>query len=63
MPKVTVTIAPDGTTSIEVEGVKGKGCLELTRDIERALGKVTEDKKTSEYRERPRDNRLKARRG
>ena len=63
MAKVTVTIAPDGGTSIEVEGVKGKGCLELTKDLERALGSVTEEKKTSEYRERPRDNRLKARGG
>ena len=63
MAKVTVTIAPDGTTSIEVEGVKGKGCVELTRDIEKALGSVSKDTKTSEYRERPRDARLKARGG
>lgn len=63
MAKIEIVIAPGGATTISVEGVKGKGCVELTRGIERALGKVVEDHKTSEYRERPRDARLRQKGG
>lgn len=36
--EVEVTIAPDGTTRIEVRGLTGRGCLELTAGLEQALG-------------------------
>lgn len=36
--EVEVTIAPDGTTRIEVRGLAGRGCLELTAGLEQALG-------------------------
>jgi hypothetical protein len=36
--EVEVTIAPDGTTRIEVRGVTGAECLDLTAGLEAALG-------------------------
>lgn len=38
LQEIDVFIAPDGSVSIEVRGVKGKGCLELTKGLEAALG-------------------------
>ncbi|MBI5366733.1 MAG: DUF2997 domain-containing protein [Planctomycetes bacterium] len=36
--EVQVVIEPDGSVRIEVRGVKGGACLELTRELEAALG-------------------------
>jgi hypothetical protein len=42
----------DGSTTIEVQGVKGASCTALTRDMETAFGgKVVSDVKTAEYKE------------
>jgi Protein of unknown function (DUF2997) len=38
LQEVEVVIAPDGTTRIEVRGVSGTACLDLTADLESALG-------------------------
>jgi len=40
--EVRVTIGPDGRVTVEVSGVKGKRCLEITRPLEEALGGVVE---------------------
>jgi hypothetical protein len=50
--ELEICIAHDGTVTINVQGAKGKACLELTRDIEEALGVVVErEKKPSFYEE------------
>lgn len=36
--EIDVLVKPDGTVKIEVRGVKGGKCLELTEDLERLLG-------------------------
>lgn len=41
---LTVDILPDGTVTIDVDGVEGKQCLDLTRGLEEKLGKNTERK-------------------
>jgi hypothetical protein len=47
--EITITIDKEGKPTIEVKGVKGKKCLDLTRDLEKALGgKVLERSMTSE---------------
>ena len=46
--KITVTINDDGTTKVEVEGVKGSGCEALTANLVKALGGGT-TKKTAEH--------------
>lgn len=52
LQEVEVHIAPDGTTRIEVRGVPGAGCLELTADLEAALGgQVTSRELTAEAAE------------
>lgn len=53
MPEeIKVVIAPDGSMSYTVRGVKGKSCRDLTKAID-ALGVVSESKTTSEYCELP----------
>lgn len=38
LEEIEVVIDPDGTTRIEVRGVGGPRCLEVTADLEAALG-------------------------
>lgn len=48
--EIEVTIGPDGRVSLMVRGLKGKGCLELTKPLEEALGAEIEERTyTSEY--------------
>lgn len=49
MPEIKITIAPDGTTKILTQGFSGVSCKDATREIEKALGIVTDEKLTSEY--------------
>jgi hypothetical protein len=48
MQVVEITIAPDGTPTIEVNGVPGQACRDVTKTVERALGTVVEDKPTKD---------------
>ncbi len=36
--EIEVTIGKDGQVQVQVRGVKGKKCLELTKELEEALG-------------------------
>lgn len=49
MKAIKVIVADDGTTEITTTGFKGKGCLEATAALEKALGKVKKDTRTPEY--------------
>lgn len=47
--EIEVFIDKDGQVRIEVHGVKGMACLDLTRDLEEALGGEVEERElTSE---------------
>lgn len=48
-PIITIEIDPKGNAKVEVDGMKGSGCSLLTKDIEKALGKVEEVEKKPEY--------------
>ncbi|MBN2006467.1 MAG: DUF2997 domain-containing protein [Anaerolineae bacterium] len=48
--QVIITINKEGQTAIEVNGVKGAPCRDLTAKL-RALGKVENDDNTPEYYE------------
>jgi len=48
MQQVEITIAPDGSPTIKVNGVPGPSCKDATKAVEKALGKVTSDKPTNE---------------
>ena len=47
--KVTLIIDENGAVQIDVEGVKGKTCTDLTADVEDALGTVTNRTKKAEF--------------
>lgn len=51
MQEVTTTIQTDGSSKIEVKGVKGRSCTALTADFEKALGKKVSDTPTKEMYE------------
>jgi hypothetical protein len=54
LQEIEVVIGPDGTTRIEVRGVAGPSCLELTADLEKALGgEVLERERTAEAQQAP----------
>jgi len=47
--EMEITINKNGEVEIHVQGVDGSSCLELTKDLEEALGIVRGREKTSEY--------------
>jgi hypothetical protein len=47
--ELEISIGPDGAIKIEVKGVKGGKCSDITREIEEELGVVTSREYTSEY--------------
>jgi hypothetical protein len=44
MQEIEVIIEKDGQVRIEVRGVKGPSCLDLTKGLEEALGGQVEDR-------------------
>jgi hypothetical protein len=44
LQEVEVFIEPDGRVRVEVRGVKGLSCLDITRALEAALGGKVEDR-------------------
>lgn len=44
LQEIDVSIDKDGQVKIEVRGVKGPSCLDLTRDLEAALGGEVADR-------------------
>jgi len=51
--RIKVNISPEGEVTIDVEGVKGKACLDLTAELEEELGIVTQRTEKKEMHERP----------
>lgn len=39
--ELEISISSDGEVTIQVQGAKGKSCLDITKDLEDALGIVT----------------------
>lgn len=48
-PELEIVITPQGKIEIEVKGVQGPGCKELTRALEDALGEVDARELKPEY--------------
>ncbi|MCR4413939.1 MAG: DUF2997 domain-containing protein [Thermoguttaceae bacterium] len=44
LQEIEVFIEKDGQVRVEVRGVKGPGCLELTKSLEAALGNQVEER-------------------
>ena len=54
-PRVVVTVEPDGTVRITVEGMSGMGCLPLTADLIAHLGGAAETTLTADAYGEPAD--------
>lgn len=52
MKQISVLITPEGEITITPTGFKGTTCNEATRNLEKALGTVTDNKETPELYER-----------
>jgi hypothetical protein len=48
-PTITVEIGDDGSVTVDVTGVTGPACKDLTRELEGALGKVTSTTNKAEF--------------
>ena len=49
--EVEITISKTGEVKVHVKGVKGKGCLEYAKWLSSIIGRVKDQKFTSEYYE------------
>lgn len=49
--EIEVLIAADGTVTIKTHGLRGEACIEETKTLEQAVGKVQRREKTREYYE------------
>ncbi|KAJ8902430.1 hypothetical protein NDN08_006835 [Rhodosorus marinus] len=58
LEKIEFIIRPGGRVEQKVIGVKGSKCVEITKAIEKSLGKVVHDEKTEEFYETPNDQQL-----
>ena len=46
-----ITIGPDGSVELHVQGYKGKSCLEAMKLFEQIVGEVKSQRETSEFYE------------
>jgi len=44
LEEIEIFIDKDGTVRLQVRGVKGEACLDLTKDLEEALGGIVLDR-------------------
>ena len=51
MEEIKIIIAKHGKTTIDVNGIKGPSCTEVTKRLEAALGTAQERDHTDEYYE------------
>jgi hypothetical protein len=49
--EIEVLIGPDGTVKIKTHGLRGEACVEETKSLEQAVGRVARREKTREYYE------------
>jgi hypothetical protein len=56
--EIIVTIKPDGSTSVEVEGATGGNCTNLTASLEAALGAANNKEYKAEFYQQ--DQRIRA---
>lgn len=51
MEEITIRIGKDGKVNLNVNGIKGSNCKNITKALEKALGMVVETKNTGEFYE------------
>jgi hypothetical protein len=61
--ELVIHIAPDGSVSVEVKGVPGPECTEVSKFLEDSLGEVIQRERTSEYYQEAPRREITTRRG
>ncbi|MFC2616181.1 MAG: DUF2997 domain-containing protein [Treponema sp.] len=61
--ELEITISENGEVGINVLGAKGKNCMNMTKDLEDALGLVTNREIKSSYYDQEDDNRIRRQTG
>jgi len=51
MQEITIRVGKGGKINLDVAGVKGGSCKDLTKAFEKAMGKVVQTDNTNEYYE------------
>ncbi len=51
MEEIVIRISSDGKINLNVNGVKGSACKDLTKSLEKSLGTILETQNTGEYYE------------
>jgi Protein of unknown function (DUF2997) len=44
-----ITVAPDGSVEVHIQGYKGRGCLDAARMFEKIVGEMQSQRETSEF--------------
>ncbi len=44
-----ITVAPDGSVEVHIQGYKGKRCLEAARMFEKIVGELQSQRETAEF--------------
>lgn len=58
MEEIIIRIGKGGKINLNVLGVKGSSCKDLTKNLEKALGSTVETKNTDEYFEQKQETGL-----
>ena len=49
MKTIEITVTPNGHTQVETKGFEGSSCRQASEFLERALGRTTGERLTSEF--------------
>jgi len=49
--EIDITISPDGSVELHVQGYKGKSCLDAIKVFQEIVGELKEQRQTSEFYE------------
>jgi len=56
--EITIRVGKGGKINLDVAGVKGGTCKDLTKAFEKAMGKVVSTENTNEYYEQEQQDKL-----
>lgn len=53
---VEVTVDEEGNISLEAKGIQGKGCIDLTKELEKELGQTSNRRLKGSFHAKPRQH-------
>ena len=60
---IEIIISPNGETTVQTKGFTGSSCRQATSALEKALGRVTNERTTAEFHSAAEEARNKASQG